>query len=540
MKRTVLSSMESVRRWSVGWLQAPREFRRTRNRALLEALESRCLLSTTVTEYSALSNGANGSPTQLAVGSDGNIWFTEPTGNQVGAFSPTTNGVIAEVFTSATDGDPSAITATTGTNAGIWFTLNAAGQIGKIVPGSSSATVISGIAPYYSSAGITSLNGNIWFTLPAANEIGVYNPTDGMTEYTLSPANISGFKSQITVGPDGNLWFTEPGAIGVFSPTSHSVIGQVSLPTAHGTQMPVAITTGPDGNIWFTESSSTSAAVGVIDAANKTYITEFDTPATAQPDGITAGPDGNIWFTESAAGAIGMVNVKSLTDPTKDSLGTPISIPTLGHPGGVVSRPAPQGIISGPHGELWFADSAGAIGMVRPSSPTPTPTPSPTPTPAPTPTPTPTPTPAPTPTPTPTPPPPPTITGATAVFIQKHNKKGKKVGKPVLSGYLISFSTMMNQGTLEYTGNYVVDAVVTSTATKKKLSTTKVTPVGFSVTGVTSDSVILKPAGSPFAKKAGMIKVSAPAGVESQAGAFLTFDVVYDIAKGGKSIRLGS
>jgi virginiamycin B lyase len=539
---SVGSPEKSVHLWSGAWIQRLRKPGRTRNKPLLEALESRCLLSTTVTEYSALSSGANGSPTQLAVGPDGNIWFTEPTANQVGAFSPTTNGVIAQVFTSATDGDPSAITATTGTNAGLWFTLNAVGQFGLVTPGSSSATIMSGVGPYYSSAGITSLDGNIWFTLPAANELGVYNPTAGMTEYTLSPANITSFKSQITAGPDGDLWFTEPGAIGIFSPTSNSVIEQVSLPTAGGTQMPTAITTGPDGNIWFTESSATSSSVGVIKVANRTYITEFATPASSQPDGITAGGDGNIWFTESAAGAIGMVNVKSLTDPTKDTLGTPISIPTFGHTGGVVSSPKPMGIIAGPGGTVWFADSAGAIGVVRISAPTPTPTPTPAPTPTPTPTPipVPTPTPAPAPTPAPTRPPAPTITGETAVFIQKVNKKGKKTGKPVLSGYMISFSTAMNQGTLGNSGNYVMDTVVNVKKTKKKPASTKLAPVGFSVTSVTSNSVILKPAGNPFSKKAGGITVNASSGLESAAGAFLATNVVYNIAKGGKSIRFSS
>src|SRR5580693_2607463 len=40
-------------------------------------------------------------------------------------------------------------------------------------------------------------------------------------------------------------------------------------------------------------------------------VTTFPTPLVAlvQPDGITTGPDGNLWFTESAAGAIGRMTV---------------------------------------------------------------------------------------------------------------------------------------------------------------------------------------------------------------------------------------
>jgi streptogramin lyase len=368
VKRPVRSSEAAGSRWSGPWIQLARKHTRARNRPFLEALESRTLLAATITEYPALSSGANGNPTQLAVGSDGNLWFTEPTTNQVGVFSPSSKTVTSQISSSATNGNPTQITSTFGSNAALWFTLNATGQVGKIVPGSSQATIISGPGTYYSSAGITSLNGNIWFTLPAANDVGVYNPTKGITEYSLAPANINvpEFKSQITAGPDGNLWFTEPGAIGIFSPTTNSVIGQVGLPSGGVTQIPAAITLGPDGNIWFTESVPATgvSAVGVINAKSQTYITEFATATSSNPQGITAGPDGNIWFTESAAGAIGSVTVNSQTDPTQDTLNTPIPIPTKGETGGVVTNPTPLGITTGPDGNVWFADSAGALGVV--------------------------------------------------------------------------------------------------------------------------------------------------------------------------------
>jgi hypothetical protein len=126
------------------------------------------------------------------------------------------------------------------------------------------------------------------------------------------------------------------------------------------------------------------------------------------------------------------------------------------------------------------------------------------------------------------------------VFIQKTKKQGKKivkVGKPVFSGYTITFSTTMNTATLGNLANYVMDTVVPVKKTRKKPATTKITPVGFSVTSMTNNSVTLKPAGTPFATKAGMIVVNASTGVESAAGAFLAPpSVTLPIAKGGKSI----
>src|SRR5262249_33791071 len=98
-----------------------------------------------------------------------------------------------------------------------------------------------------------------------------------------------------------------------------------------------------------------------------------------------------------------------------------------------------------------------SVGTPKPTPSTPTPTPStPTTTPA-TPPPTPS-TPTPTPsTPTPTPSTPPTITGERIVLtFLKHNKKGKPIGKPVVS-FVFQFSTAMDPGTTGTASNYQVN-----------------------------------------------------------------------------------
>ena len=63
-------------------------------------------------------------------------------------------------------------------------------------------------------------------------------------------------------------------------------------------------------------------------------------------------------------GQIGMINV-NLTDPTKDTVGPAIAIPTQGQPGGVLATPDPSGITAGPDGNLWFTDFNGAVGVVN-------------------------------------------------------------------------------------------------------------------------------------------------------------------------------
>ena len=112
----------------------------------------------------------------------------------------------------------------------------------------------------------------------------------------------------------------------------------------------------------------------------------------------------------------------------------------------------------------------------------------------------------------------------------KHNKKGKPIGKPVVS-FVFQFSTAMNMGTAGDADNYQVDS--TSTKKVKKHRVTVLHPVGFSATyDPSSDSVTLATSSKQktFAK-GGLITVNAspPGGVSSAAGAFLTGTTVFTI-----------
>jgi streptogramin lyase len=356
---------------------------RRRGQPRVEALETRQML-TTITEFSALASGTNGSPTQLTDGLNGNIWFTEPNANDVGVFSPTTHSVSTQLPATAAKLDPQGIVTTLGASPAVWFTMSAEGQLGKFTTSAPSTPTIYNYsyAPptpeYQAPAGVTTVGTDVWIAVPGVNSLEDFSQSagggvGGFVVYSLAPANIDvpGFASQLTAGSDGNLWFTEPGGIGIFSLASDTVIAQVSLPTSGGIQVPSAITAGSGNTIWFTESvpGTGTAAVGVISTTTHALVAEFNAPTNSSPAGITDGPDGNMWFTESGAGAIGMVNVNSVTDPTQDTLGASTAIPIEGQTGGVLSHPDPQGIISGPDNSLWFADSSGAIGEVIPGTP---------------------------------------------------------------------------------------------------------------------------------------------------------------------------
>ncbi len=173
--------------------------------------------------------------------------------------------------------------------------------------------------------------------------------------------------SAIMTGPDGKLWFTESygGQIEMIDPSTHA-IAEFNVPTA-GSE-PTGITSGRDGNLWFTERGAVGLApspVGMIGMINPTthVINEFPIPtADSGPQGITTGPDGNLWFTEFDGNKIGMINpathaVNEFPTPTASS--------------------GPEGITTGADGNLWFAEFVGnnpvngpldpsdAIGMIN-------------------------------------------------------------------------------------------------------------------------------------------------------------------------------
>jgi virginiamycin B lyase len=95
-----------------------------------------------------------------------------------------------------------------------------------------------------------------------------------------------------------------------------------------------------------------TAVLGTASALGAGAIQEFPTPdATSAPRGIVAGPDGALWFAESGAPGIG----RSAPD------GTLTEFPITG------VNASPQQIAVGPDGDLWATDAfAGVVHRITP------------------------------------------------------------------------------------------------------------------------------------------------------------------------------
>jgi streptogramin lyase len=73
---------------------------------------------------------ASSSPTAIAAGPDGNLWFTEASGNKIGRVTPT--GMFTEFTVPTASSAPQEIAA--GPDGNLWFTELNANNVGRVTP----------------------------------------------------------------------------------------------------------------------------------------------------------------------------------------------------------------------------------------------------------------------------------------------------------------------------------------------------------------------------------------------------------------------
>ena len=145
-------------------------------------------------------------------------------------------------------------------------------------------------------------------------------------------------------------------------------------PSAGNGAQPQEVTVGPDGNLWYTDAASgvfkfsPTARVPLACSPASSTLGNLGCEVSADPvapNDIVAGPDGAMWFTESAGG-----------NPKGGQSYFPASIGRLTTAGSYSSYPVPasarsvpglDAITVGPNGNLWFTEAAvNRIGEVTP------------------------------------------------------------------------------------------------------------------------------------------------------------------------------
>ncbi len=276
-------------------------------------------------------------PTDVAVGPDGAIWFTQFFTNYVGRLAP--DGRLTEFPIPVPDSGPRYITA--GPDGAVWFVLWQAGKVGRLTPQGdfSVFTPVAGATNYFDIT--TGPDGNLWLTELTGNQLVRLTPTG---QATLFPLDGSGAQVpyRLVSGPDGALWGIRTDKVTRFTLDGHPTT-TYTLPH-DGSEG--EITVGPDGAFWISGPMAYDpSAWGIPIVARCTLsgkITEFRFPhgenGVRGAFGITAGPDGAIWFADPLGRQL--VRLALTSEVQSFRLPWPNS--------------APVQVVVGPDGGIWF------------------------------------------------------------------------------------------------------------------------------------------------------------------------------------------
>jgi streptogramin lyase len=301
----------------------------------------------------------------LAVGPEGNIWFTAdaypvgklglitPEGKILEYPVPTTTGSLTEPEHSFPDDIAQ------GPGGVMWFTDSGTNKEGEQLIGQ--VTLKGGEPPQIKEFPVPKENylgeiaagpdGNMWFTAITGVGGTAIGRITAKGEVSLYPLPIikpyGGGLGGIAQGPGGYMWFTERaenneheafvGRIG--TGVDGATLGEVKelpIPTKHS--FPSGIAAGPGGNMWFVEAGQHE--IGEVTPAGE-IKQEFSATSTSySPSGIAEGPDGNMWFTQETTNSIGRIT------PSGEVKGFPVA----------VNNSSPGGIVKGSDGNMWFVD----------------------------------------------------------------------------------------------------------------------------------------------------------------------------------------
>ena len=294
-----------------------------------------------IVEYSV--PGAN--PNGIATGSDGNLWFTDPSHNSVDRF--TLERTVTAYPVQGSNVNPSDITS--GPDGNLWFleqntqgTNPPIAYVGKMT--------IAGVASQYptGSGGFLSgiavgPDGNVWFNEVDVFKVAKLTPGGVLTEYP-NPNGPSAQEVGITAGPDGNLWVTDAAGNIVWRISRDGAFTAFNLPMPN--RGATAITVGADGNLWFAEGSANQ--IGRMTTTGTLAEFALPTPNAAPVGGLSKDADGNVSFTEAGANQVGVISpigvIHEYPIPTANSFPRK---PTLG-----------------PDGHIWFPENDGNIAWI--------------------------------------------------------------------------------------------------------------------------------------------------------------------------------
>jgi virginiamycin B lyase len=273
---------------------------------------------------------ASSKPMDIALGSDGNLWFTESNASKIGTLF--SNGKITEHVTPSSKSEPIGIASGPGPALNVWFTETRIARVGQItVTGPPYVEYIlpnSAARPLFLTLGS---DGNMWCTDPGTNSIWRIQQIKAKPHVRFTQFHLTGNAQPyaIITGPDGALWFTEPGTNSIGRlPVSGTPLNEYKVTPANA--QPAGIAPANDGQLWFVEAKAEQL---VSMSTGGTITASYPLASAVSPDWLSQGIDGNFYFTDPGLNKIGQffshshrVNFYPVptanSDPTAFTLGT--------------------------------------------------------------------------------------------------------------------------------------------------------------------------------------------------------------------------
>ncbi len=138
----------------------------------------------------------------LALGPDGNVWFTEEFGNRIGSITP--GGTITE-YSNGITANAGLVDIAGGPDGNIWFTENSANKVGRITPGGTVTEFSNGISSQAGPGSIAAARGALWFTETNASNLARVTTSGSIVEYPI-PGTLS---ADVAPAPNGMLAITD-------------------------------------------------------------------------------------------------------------------------------------------------------------------------------------------------------------------------------------------------------------------------------------------------------------------------------------------
>lgn len=278
---------------------------------------------------------------RITTAPDGSMWFVEEDANKVGRITP--SGQITEYGLGAQTTDESRVMdLDVAPDGRVWVVYDSGWKAASIDPASGNATGY-GLGAYpYGGAVRVAPDGSAWITMNY-DESGIIRIVPGQP-YSWT-ANAPECEDVLGEAADGTMW-CQGGGLDTVVKVGADANSGTTYPLPSDATYPNALAAGPVGSIWFTRSSSgtmftspSNGSVGYLDAASgATQI--WKTGSRSAPQDLVKGPDGQMWFTNGgAAPGIGHISATGVG-----------AISSVGNY-------EPTSLTFGADGAVWFTDA---------------------------------------------------------------------------------------------------------------------------------------------------------------------------------------